>query len=95
MPRQKKPLKIAVPFSVPSFSGGSLGAGDFIKNITSSFGISPCSGCQRRAALLNSLLEFEFPAHKPQRRHETVKLRVAKNRHDSREPSSTNARNSL
>jgi len=35
-----------------------VGLGDVIKRVTSSFGIRPCGGCQRRAAALNRWLVF-------------------------------------
>jgi len=35
-----------------------VGFGDVIKRVTSSFGIRPCGGCQRRAEALNRWLIF-------------------------------------
>jgi len=35
-----------------------VGLGDAIKRATSSFGIRPCSGCERRAAALNRWMTF-------------------------------------
>lgn len=35
-----------------------VGFGDVIKRVTSSFGIRPCGGCQRRAEALNRWLVF-------------------------------------
>ena len=35
-----------------------VGLGDVIKRVTSSFGIRPCGGCQRRAEALNRWLVF-------------------------------------
>jgi peroxiredoxin len=35
-----------------------IGLGDVIKRITSAFGIKPCVGCERRAALLNRWMVF-------------------------------------
>ncbi|MDD1475961.1 MULTISPECIES: hypothetical protein [unclassified Arthrobacter] len=37
---------------------GSLGLGDAIKDVTSAVGIPPCSGCERRAAVLNRFLRL-------------------------------------
>jgi peroxiredoxin len=37
---------------------GEIGLGDVIKRVTSAFGIKPCVGCERRAALLNRWLSF-------------------------------------
>jgi hypothetical protein len=36
----------------------SVGLGDAIKRVTSSIGIRPCGGCERRAAILNHWLVF-------------------------------------
>jgi hypothetical protein len=35
-----------------------IGLGDVIKHVTSSFGIAPCAGCDRRAATLNNWIVF-------------------------------------
>jgi len=35
-----------------------LGLGDAIKHVTRVFGIRPCGGCERRAAVLNRWLVF-------------------------------------
>ena len=35
-----------------------VGLGDVIKRVTSSFGIRPCGGCQRRAEAFNRWLVF-------------------------------------
>ena len=35
-----------------------IGLGDVIKRTTSYFGIQPCGGCERRAAVLNRWLVF-------------------------------------
>ena len=35
-----------------------IGLGDVIKRATSYFGISPCGGCERRAASLNRWMVF-------------------------------------
>ena len=32
---------------------GDIGLGDMVKRATSRFGIRPCGGCERRAAVLN------------------------------------------
>jgi peroxiredoxin len=37
---------------------GEIGLGDVIKRVTSTFGIKPCVGCERRAALLNRWMSF-------------------------------------
>jgi hypothetical protein len=39
---------------LPAFvSDEDIGLGDAIKRVTHTFGIRPCSGCERRAAALN------------------------------------------
>jgi hypothetical protein len=35
-----------------------MGLGDVIKRVTSTFGIKPCGGCERRAAALNRWIAF-------------------------------------
>jgi hypothetical protein len=45
--------------SLPGFiSDEEAGLGDVIKRVTSSFGIRPCGGCERRAATLNRWVRF-------------------------------------
>jgi hypothetical protein len=44
---------------LPGFIGDeAIGLGDVIKRATSAVGISPCGGCQRRAAALNQRFVF-------------------------------------
>ncbi len=35
------------------------GLGDTVKRITSAVGIKPCGGCQRRAEMLNKLIQYK------------------------------------
>ncbi len=49
------PYRVRLPGFV---SGEDVGLGDVIKRATSSMGIRPCGGCNRRAATLNSWLVF-------------------------------------
>jgi hypothetical protein len=35
-----------------------VGLGDFVTRVTSSAGVRPCGGCQRRAAVLNRWVVF-------------------------------------
>jgi hypothetical protein len=35
-----------------------IGLGDAIKKVTYGFGISPCGGCEKRAAALNGWMRF-------------------------------------
>jgi hypothetical protein len=44
---------------LPGFVGDEeIGLGNLIKRVTSSFGISPCGDCERRAAVLNRWFTF-------------------------------------
>jgi hypothetical protein len=44
---------------LPGFiAGEEIGLGDVIKRATSYFGIKPCGGCERRAAILNRWMVF-------------------------------------
>ncbi len=44
---------------LPGFiSDREIGLGDVIKSVTSSLGIKPCGGCERRAAALNRWMVF-------------------------------------
>ncbi len=35
-----------------------VGLGDAVKRVTSAFGVRPCGGCERRAAMLNRRFVF-------------------------------------
>ncbi|MBI4529018.1 MAG: hypothetical protein HY695_34910 [Deltaproteobacteria bacterium] len=44
---------------LPGFIGDDeVGLGDVIKHVTHTFGIKPCGGCERRAAMLNRWFVF-------------------------------------
>jgi hypothetical protein len=44
---------------IPGFvADRDVGLGDVLKRITATVGIRPCSGCERRAATLNSWMVF-------------------------------------
>ena len=44
---------------LPGFvSDEDIGLGDVIKRVTSTFGVRPCGGCERRAAALNRWFVF-------------------------------------
>jgi len=44
---------------LPGFiSDEGIGLGDVVKRVTSTFGIKPCGGCERRAAALNRWFAF-------------------------------------
>jgi hypothetical protein len=53
--KKQKPLNIRLPGFV---AGEEIGLGDLIKRATSSIGIKPCGGCERRSAFLNNLVVF-------------------------------------
>lgn len=51
----RQPLPVRLPgFIVEE----EIGLGDVIKQVTNSFGIRPCGGCERRAAMLNKWITF-------------------------------------
>lgn len=53
--RRHQPYRVRLPgFIIDT----EIGLGDAIKRATSTFGIKPCSGCERRAAALNRWLVF-------------------------------------
>jgi hypothetical protein len=56
---KKAPLQ-PHPVRLPGFitDEKEIGLGDVIKRATHTFGIKPCSGCERRAAALNRWLVF-------------------------------------
>ena len=57
----RQPYRVRLPgFLVEE----EIGLGDVIKRVTSTFGIQPCDGCQRRAAVLNSWLVFSSGEHR-------------------------------
>jgi hypothetical protein len=52
---QPQPNRVRLPgFIVDE----DIGLGDVIKRVTRSFGLKPCSGCNRRAAALNRWFVF-------------------------------------
>jgi hypothetical protein len=60
MPEEKpdsepQPYRVRLPGFV---SDKEIGLGDAIKQVTYAFGIRPCGGCERRAAILNRWLRF-------------------------------------
>jgi hypothetical protein len=47
---------------LPGFiTDADIGFGDVIKRVTYAVGITPCGGCERRAAALNRWLGFSGP----------------------------------
>ena len=51
---ERKPYRVRLP----GFIAEEVGLGEVIKRATSTVGIKPCGGCQRRAAALNRWLVF-------------------------------------
>lgn len=52
---EHRPFRVRLPGFVAE---EDIGLGDVIKRVTSSVGIKPCSGCERRAATLNRWFVF-------------------------------------
>jgi hypothetical protein len=60
-PTERKKPSVREPHRVrlPGFLiDEDLGLGDAIKSVTYSIGITPCGGCERRAAALNQWMRF-------------------------------------
>ncbi|KJU82908.1 hypothetical protein MBAV_004901 [Candidatus Magnetobacterium bavaricum] len=43
---------------LPGFISEEVGLGDVIKSVTSTVGIKPCGGCEKRAETLNNWVSF-------------------------------------
>jgi len=52
---ERQPYRVRLPGFV---TDEDIGLGDVIKRATSSVGIKPCGGCERRAAILNNWFTF-------------------------------------
>jgi hypothetical protein len=52
---ERRPRRVRLPGFV---SDEDIGLGDAIKQVTSTFGMRPCGGCDQRAATLNRWLVF-------------------------------------
>lgn len=52
---ERQPYRVRLPGFI---TDEDLGLGDAIKRITYAVGITPCGGCERRAAALNRRLAF-------------------------------------
>jgi hypothetical protein len=52
---ERQPHRVRLPGFI---TDEDVGLGDVIKRATSTFGIKPCGGCERRAAALNRWLVF-------------------------------------
>jgi hypothetical protein len=53
--RQPEPHRVRLPGFILD---EEIGLGDVIKRTTYAMGIKPCSGCEQRAAVLNSWMVF-------------------------------------
>jgi hypothetical protein len=53
--KERHPFRVRLPRFV---SDKDVGVGDAIKHVTHAFGITPCGGCERRAAALNRWMVF-------------------------------------
>jgi hypothetical protein len=51
----RRPYRVRLPIAI---ADEDLGLGDVLKRATSAAGITPCGGCERRAAMLNRWLVF-------------------------------------
>lgn len=52
---ERQPYRVRLPGFI---TDADVGLGDAIKRVTSTFGIQPCSGCERRAVALNRWFVF-------------------------------------
>jgi hypothetical protein len=52
---EQRPFRVRLPGFV---ADDDVGLGDVVKRVTSTLGIRPCGGCERRAAALNSWFVF-------------------------------------
>jgi hypothetical protein len=50
-----EPFKVRLPGFV---SGADVGLGDVVRRVTSYLSVTPCAGCERRAAALNRWVTF-------------------------------------
>jgi len=58
-PEAAEPTRKPYRMRLPGFtSGEEVGLGEVIKRATSSIGMQPCGGCERRAAALNRWMTF-------------------------------------
>ncbi|MCI5194533.1 MAG: hypothetical protein D3915_15680 [Candidatus Electrothrix sp. AU1_5] len=57
MNKKHQPYRVRLPGFI-SDNDVNIGLGDVIKRVTTTAGIQPCGGCERRAATLNSWLVF-------------------------------------
>ena len=53
--QERQPYRVRLPGFI---TDQEIGLGDVVKRTTSAFGIRPCGGCERRAAMMNRWLVF-------------------------------------
>jgi len=53
--KENQPYQIRLPTFI---TDKEIGLGDVVKQATSSLGIKPCSGCEKRSTILNHLFIF-------------------------------------
>ena len=56
--RLPKQAQAVIRVRVPIEMTEDIGLGDVIKRLTSTLGVEPCGGCERRAAALNRRIIF-------------------------------------
>ncbi len=56
--RLPKQAQAVIRVRVPIEMTEDIGLGDVIKRLTSTLGVDPCGGCERRAAALNRRIIF-------------------------------------
>ncbi len=59
--KDRRPYRVRLPGFI---TDTDVGLGDAIKHITYAFGITPCGGCERRAAALNGWLVYSGRRHR-------------------------------
>jgi hypothetical protein len=59
--REDEPYRVRLPGFILE---EDVGLGDALKRMTSTFGLKPCGGCDRRAAQLNAWFVFSGLRHK-------------------------------
>ena len=57
---ERQPYRVRLPGFI---SDKDVGLGDAIKHVTYAVGITPCGGCEKRAAALNRWLTFSGRRH--------------------------------
>lgn len=58
LPNQSEPVERS-SFSIEAPVDEEIGLGDMVKRVTQKMGIKTCSGCERRAQVLNRWVSFK------------------------------------